>query len=76
MLLFFSVQVMDLVDKWVAGVVKMRVFTDKWPDCSCAVIFFYQPTEFLYQQSPDMDTKSCESGMLNFSWFSICSITS
>ena len=34
-------QVMNLVDKWVAGGVKMRVFTDKWPDCSCAV-FFYQ----------------------------------
>ena len=52
----------DLVDKWVAGVVKMRVFTDKWPDCSCTVVFYQ--TEFLDQQSMDVDTKSWESGML------------
>ena len=59
----FFVQVMDLVDKWVSGCVRMRVFTDKWPDCSCAVVFFYQPAEFPYQQSQDLDTKSCQSGM-------------
>ena len=53
----YSVQVMDLVDKWVAGFVKMRVFTDKWPDCSCAVIFF--------QEWLSHDLSDWESGMLN-----------
>ena len=56
--MLFSVQVTDLVDKWVAGVVKMRVFTDKWPDCSCAVVFYQLG---LHQQ---LDTKPWESGML------------
>ena len=60
--MLFSVQVMDLVDKWVAGVVKMRVFTEKWPDSSCAVVFYQ--VGFLYQQSQDLDTKSWEPGML------------
>ena len=48
---------MDLVDKWVAGVVKMRVFTDKWPDCSCVVVFF--------QEWLSHDLSDWESGMLN-----------
>ena len=57
--MFFSVQlVMDLVDKWVAGVVKMSVFTDKWPGCSCAVISYQLG---LHQQSQDLVT--WESGM-------------
>ena len=56
----FPVQVMDLVDKWVSGVMKMRVFTDKWPDCSCAVVFYQLG---LNQQSQDLVTQ--ESGMLN-----------
>ena len=65
-LLNFFVQVMDIVDKWVAGGVEMRVFTDKWPDCSCAVVFYQ--LEFLHQQSQDLVT--WESGMLTelFVW--------
>ena len=49
-------QVMNLVDKWVAGGVKMRVFTDKWPDCSCAV-FFYQ------EWFPHQDSNTLKPGV-------------
>ena len=54
---YFSVQVVDLVDKWVAGVMKMRLFR------LCRGLLPGQ-VEFLYQQSQDLDTKSWESGML------------
>ena len=37
-----SVQIRCLVEKWVAGEIAARVFTDQWPDCTCVVVLYQE----------------------------------
>ena len=35
-------QLRCLINKWVAGEITARVFTDQWPDCTCVVVLYQE----------------------------------